>query len=170
MSVAVGKVKVTVAPAGVGAVSVMLETAPMVGGVVSCTVTVNEAVAVFGGTARSEAVNVTVVVPIANMVFGAANVVTGRTPCTMSVAVGGVNTTMAPPGPVASATMLAGMLVNAGAVWSVIVTVKLAVDWLLAASRAVTVTSWADRERRAGILRVGDDRRGVTASVAVAAA
>jgi hypothetical protein len=87
----------------------------------------------------SLAAQVTVVAPIANVVPEAGAHTAGRVPSTRSEA-DTVKATAAPDGAVAVAVRLAGT-VSAGAVWSVVVTVKLAVARLPCASDAVHDTS-----------------------------
>src|SRR2546425_8292710 len=103
---------------------------------VSRTVTVNEQVLVL--CAASKAVQVTVVVPSANVLPLAGKQVTLSLPSTMSLAVA-VKVTVAPAALVASAVIGAGQL-TVGAVVSRTVTANEQVLVLCAASKAVQVT------------------------------
>jgi hypothetical protein len=102
------------------------------------TVTVKLACALF--PCVSVAVQVTVVVAIGNVDPEAGTQVTGRVPSIASIAVGFVYVTTAPLGPVAVATMLAGMPLKTGGVVSPTVTVKLACALFPCVSVAVQVT------------------------------
>lgn len=90
--------------------------AVMLGGVVSCTVAMVVAVAVF--PAASVAVNVIVVSPRGRNVPDTGLDVTGTGPSTASMAVGGVKMTMAPAALVASTLKSGGMPENTGGVVS----------------------------------------------------
>jgi len=91
-----------------GAVMLEIET---IGGVVSCTVTVNDAVLVL--PAASVAVHITVVVPNEKVEPEAGEHVTGIEPSKLSVAVA-VYATVAPAGDVASAVIGAGTVIDGG--------------------------------------------------------
>jgi hypothetical protein len=108
------------------------------GGVVSTTVTVNEACAVLPRV--SVAVQFTVVVPSGNVDPDAGVQLTGRGPSTRSVAVGLVYETAAPLAPVASFVMFAGTPEIVGGVVSTTITWNEAVDVLPLVSVAVQVT------------------------------
>ncbi len=152
-SVAVGAY-VACAPVGPVASTVTLG-AVITGGVVSTTVTVNVAVAVF--PAASFAVTVTDVVPNARIVPAVFENVSDVTP-TASVAVE-VNVPTSQPVDCVASTVMFGAVIT-GAVVSRTVTVNVFVEVLFAASLAVTVTVVvADREGRARELRVGDRHR-----------
>ena len=99
----------------------MLAGVPEIVGGVSATVTVNDVWALF--PCASVAVQVTAVVPIANVVPDAGEHVTGTVPSTVSVAVGLVYATPAPEGPLWT-VMLAGVPVMVGGVVSWTMTAK----------------------------------------------
>src|SRR5215212_511783 len=114
-SVAVAAPYVTSAPCGlVASIAGGADGSVNVGGVLSCTVTVNEPVASF--PAASVALQLTVVSPSGNVEPEAGSHVTFTEPSTSSVA-DASNVTSAPFGPVASSTLLPGSI-NSGAVVS----------------------------------------------------
>ena len=133
-SVAVAAAQVAIAPAALVASTVTLPGTVSAGAVVSSTVTVNDPVAMLPWP--SVAVTLTVVTPRAKVVLEAIEVVIVTGP-TASVAVG-ENVALAPAELVAS-TVTFGAVIT-GAIVSMTVTVKVAVDVLPAASFAVTVT------------------------------
>src|SRR5215204_739123 len=153
MSVA-DTVKLTLAPSGPVASTTMSSGTVMIGGVVSCTVTVNDAVAVL--PASSVAAHCTTVSPIGNVepeggsqtivmlpptlscmsILFLSNV---ALPSTTSVA-DTVKLTLAPSGPVASTTMSSGTVMIGGVV-SCTVTVNDAVAVLPASSVAAHCTT-----------------------------
>src|SRR5205823_6660576 len=106
------------------------------GGVVSTTVTLNEAEALLPAASLAE--HVTFVVPSANTEPEVGSQLTGSDPSTTSVAVAS-NEVLAPLGPVASTVLSAGTD-SAGGVVSTTVTLNEAVPVLLAASVAEHVT------------------------------
>src|SRR4051812_19070168 len=115
-----------------------------VGAVVSTTVTVKVALASLPDVSVAE--QVTVVVPSANVEPAAGEHMTGRGPSTRSVAVGSVNVTGAPDGPVASTLpMFAGMPASTGGVVSCTLTVKDADDEWPVVSLAWQVTRVSPR-------------------------
>ena len=120
MSVAEAE-KMTTAPNGPVASSVIFAGRVSVGGVVSCTVTMKLPFAVL--PAKSDAEQLTVVVAIGNVLPDVGEQVTGREPSTISAAEA-ENVATAPEGPVASSVMFDGR-VSVGGVVSCTVTVKL---------------------------------------------
>jgi hypothetical protein len=128
--------KVTVAPVGPVASTVMLDGTVIAGAVVSMTVTVKVWFAVM--PAASVAVVVTVVVPNGKTVPEAGLLLVLTAPLTRSLALV-LKVTVAPAGPVASTVILDGT-VTTGAVVSMTVTVKVWLAALLAASLAPVVT------------------------------
>jgi hypothetical protein len=127
---------VTTAPLALVAVAAIVAGTASVGGVVSTTVTAKLPLAVLPWV--SELVQLTLVVPSANVLPEGGLHVTGRVPSTRSVAPA-ANVTAAPLGPAASAVMLGGR-VSVGGVVSTIVTGKLALDALPRVSELVHVT------------------------------
>src|SRR5690349_17169960 len=113
MSEALAAAGVTKAPPGPVASTMIGAGAVIVGGVVSCTVTVKELDAWL--PAASCAVTLTVVVPRWNVEPDAGLAVVGTAPSTLSVAEV-VKVTTAPPGPVASGVMLTGTVITGGVV------------------------------------------------------
>src|SRR5215471_18423047 len=82
----------------------------------------------------------TVVVPMPKPLPEGGEHVTGTAPLTRSTAVGAVYATALPAALIASKVGSEGTFANAGGVVSPTVTVKLVLDWLLAASLAVQLT------------------------------
>jgi hypothetical protein len=113
-------------------------TLPITGGVVSLTVTLNDALELL--LAASVAVQSTVVGPYEKVEPEAGKQVTGTVPSTLSVAVGFVNVTTAPAGDVPLAVRFAGTLLITGGDVSLTVTVNDAVEVLPLVSFAVQVT------------------------------
>src|SRR2546421_12198564 len=106
--------------------TVMFAGTPLIaGGVVSLTVTLNDAVALL--PAPSVAVQMTVVVPNGKVEPGGGEQLTGSVPSTLSVAVGLVYVTTAPADDVPFAEKFAGTGPIAGAAVSATVTVNDAV-------------------------------------------
>ena len=108
------------------------------GGVVSLTVTLNDALAVF--PAPSVAEQLTLVVPAAKMEPDAGEQLTGTLPYTMSVALGSVYDTTAPASSVCDTVMFDGTLLITGGVKSVTVTLNEFVAESPAASWALQLT------------------------------
>ncbi len=111
-SVAVG-VKPAAAPEELVASTVMLDGNVSAGGVISLTVTVNDAVPVLSDESVAE--QVTVVVPSAKVKPEAGEHVAGIAPSTLSVAVA-ANVTALPDGPVASTVWFGGGVTTGGVV------------------------------------------------------
>src|SRR5262245_7560749 len=82
----------------------------------------------------------TVVVPMPKPLPEGGEHATGTAPLTRSTAVGAAYATGLPPAPMASKVGSEGTFAKAGGVVSPTVTVKLVLDWLLAASFAVQLT------------------------------
>ena len=129
-------VKPTAAPPGPVASVVMSAGTVSVGAVVSCTVTVKESPSEFPES--SVATHVTVVVPRGNVLPDGGAHATLTLVSTRSVA-DAENETAAPPGPVAGVVMLAGTVIDGGAV-SCTVTPKDAEPVLPCASVALQLT------------------------------
>ena len=114
------------------------------GGVVSCTLTVNEALELF--PCESLALQFTVVVVIAKVDPEAGEQLTVTEPDTRSFAVGFVNVTDAPEAEVASVVMFAGTLLITGPVVSTTLTWNEAELLFPCVSEALQVTVWSPTE------------------------
>jgi len=130
--------KIAAAPAALVASRLMLPGTVIAGAVESLTATLKLAEALFPRV--SEAAQVTVVLPMANVLPEAGAHDTERSPSTMSLAVGGLHDATAPLAPVASTVMSAGAPLIDGAVVSTTRTTKLELPVLFELSLAEQVT------------------------------
>jgi hypothetical protein len=116
-----------------------------VGGAVSCTLTVNEALELF--PCASDALQLTVVVVMAKVEPEDGEQFTVLAPETMSFAVGFVKLTLAPEADVASVVMLPGTLLMSGGIESTTVILNVAELGFPCVSVALQVTVCAPSEK-----------------------